>query len=78
VSNAKPTNDEGATTMPQTIFSLDHRLAEIRQVGDDLRAERYADQVRQAGRRQGGSMAVLFRDLFSSLQTPKANRLATH
>jgi len=64
--------------MPQTIFSLDHRLAELRQVGDDLRAERYADQVRHAGRRQAGSVTVLFRDLFSSLQAPRHNRLATH
>ena len=64
--------------MPQTIFSLDHRLAEIRQVGDELRNERYAEQVRHAGRRSQGSLSFLVRDLFSSLQAPRTNRLATH
>ena len=65
--------------MPQTIFSLDHRLAEIRQVGDELRNERYADQVRNAGRRSPSSLSFLVRDLFSSLQAPtRPAQPATH
>jgi hypothetical protein len=70
--------------MSQTIFSVDHHLAELRQVGDDLRAERYADQVRHAGSRQPGSVSILFRDLLSSLQSParssrgNTRRVATH
>ena len=65
--------------MPQTIFSLDHRLAELRQVGDDLRAERYAGQVRNAGRRPAGSVTVLVRDLLATLQAPgRPSNLAAH
>jgi hypothetical protein len=32
--------------MTQSMFSLDHQLAEIRQVGDELRAARQADASR--------------------------------
>ena len=66
--------------MSQSIFSLDHHLAEIRQVGDELRSARYADQVRHAGSNaKPSSLSLLFRDLLSSLQGPsRPNRLATH
>jgi hypothetical protein len=66
--------------MSQSTFSLDHHLAELRQVGDELRSARYADQVRHAGSSaKPSSISLLFRDLLSSLQAPsRPNRLATH
>jgi hypothetical protein len=60
------------------IFSLDHRLNELRQVGDELRAARYADQVRKAGQSTTEpSFARSFRDLLSGL-TGHSPRLAAH
>jgi hypothetical protein len=66
--------------MSQSTFSLDHHLAELRQVGEELRSARYADQVRHAGSNaKPSSLGLLFRDLLSSLQGgTRPNRLATH
>ena len=66
--------------MSSPIFSLDHRLNELRQVGDELRAARYADQVRKAGRTSAEpSFARSFRDLLAGLTgSGHAARLATH
>ena len=66
--------------MSSSIFSLDHRLNELRQVGDELRAARYADQVRKAGRATSqSSFAKSFRDLLSSLTSwGHSSRLTTH
>lgn len=66
--------------MSSPILSLDHRLNELRQVGDELRAGRYADQVRKAGQRAGEpSFAKSFRDLLSGLSDRgHDSRLATH
>ena len=64
--------------MSSQIFSLDHRLNELRQVGDELRAARYADQVRKAGRSTTQlSFAQTLRDLVAGL-TGHTSRLATH
>ncbi|MBI3750052.1 MAG: hypothetical protein HY263_00075 [Chloroflexi bacterium] len=66
--------------MSSPIFSLDHRLNELRQVGDELRAARYADQVRRAGRRTSEpTFATSFRNLLSGLtDRGHSSRLATH
>lgn len=67
--------------MTQSIFSLDHHLAELRQVGDELRAARYADQVKRAGNPapKPTSISWLVRDLLSSLNgSSRPSGLATH
>ncbi|HEX7950739.1 MAG TPA: hypothetical protein VF494_10355 [Candidatus Limnocylindrales bacterium] len=66
--------------MSSPIFSLDHRLNELRQVGDELRAARYADQVRKAGQvANEPSFAKSFRDLLSGLMgSGHTARLAAH
>lgn len=65
--------------MSSPILSLDHRLNELRQVGDELRAGRYADQVRKAGQTSQPSFAKSFRDLLSGLSDwGHGSRLAAH
>jgi hypothetical protein len=79
--NHHTTTQEGAPAMTQSIFSLDHHLAELRQVGDELRNARYAEQVKRAGNPAPKSTSItwLLRDLLSSLGgTTRPSGLATH
>lgn len=66
--------------MDSQILSVDHRLNELRQIGDELRAGRYAAQVRKAGRATNEpSFATSLRDLLSRLTgSGHAARLAAH
>lgn len=66
--------------MSSPIFSLDHRLNELRQVGDELRAGRFADQVRKAGQPTSEpSFAKSFRGLLAGLMgSGHTARLAAH
>jgi hypothetical protein len=57
----KPPTTKGALAMTLASLSLDHHLAELRQVGDDLRAARAADARRTAsGPRASISAAFRF------------------
>jgi hypothetical protein len=65
--------------MSQASFSLEHRLAELRQTAAELRAGRFADQVRKAGRSTSRTDSRSFRDMLSALQAfVRPSRLATH
>jgi hypothetical protein len=65
--------------MSQSIFSLDHRLAEIRQVGDDLRSARQAKAYRASTASTRTSIGGSIRSFLAGLQAPsRPTRLATH
>jgi hypothetical protein len=65
--------------MSQSIFSLDHHLAEIRQVGDELRSAREASAYRAASPATRTSIGGSIRSFLSGLQAPsRPARLATH
>jgi hypothetical protein len=62
--------------MSQSIFSLDHRLAELRQVGDELRSARQAQANRPARRTSISGSIRTFLAGFQPASHPAP--LATH
>ena len=65
--------------MQQSIFSLDHNLAEIRQVGDELRSARQASAYQAANPATRTSIGASIRGFLSGFQAPsRPARLATH
>jgi hypothetical protein len=65
--------------MTQSLFSLDHQLAELRQVGNDLRAARQLRQTTRNSPTVRESLARSFRSLFAGVQTDaRPSRQAAH